>query len=61
MPGGSLGVRFPVSARLFLFPEIVVVVPYDLEGGGLEVPLVQGGIALQWDSQRASKSVQPPP
>jgi len=61
VPGGSLGVRFPVSARLFLFPEVVVVVPYDLEGGGFEVPIVQGGIAFQWDSHGASKSVQPPP
>ena len=60
VPGGSLGVRFPVSARFHLFPEIVVVVPYDLEGNVFRSPVLQGGVAVQWDSLGAAKQRHPP-
>jgi hypothetical protein len=61
VPGVSLGVRFPVSRRLFLFPEVVVLVPYDLERGNFEVPILQGGVGVQWGSEGKSSRTQPPP
>jgi hypothetical protein len=60
-PGGALGVRFPVSERLYLFPEVVVVTPYALEGGGFKTPIVQGGVAVQWDSAGSRARAQPGP
>jgi hypothetical protein len=60
VPGGSLGVRFPVSARILFFPEVVVVVPYDLERGLFRTPVLQGGVAVQWDSSPSAKPAQPP-
>lgn len=51
VPGGSLGVRFPLSRRLFLFPELVVAVPRDLERGVWKFPVFQGGVAVQWGSR----------
>jgi hypothetical protein len=61
VPGGSLGVRFPVSRRLFLFPEIVVVLPYELEGGTWQTPIVQGGVGVQWGGELGSARAQSPP
>jgi hypothetical protein len=61
VPGGSFGVRFPVSQRLFLFPEVVVLAPYNLENGAFESPIVQGGVGLQWGSHGKSSRAQPPP
>ena len=60
-PGGSLGVRFPVSERFYLFPEVVVVAPYDLELGAFETPILQGGVAVQWVSGGSRAHAQPPP
>jgi hypothetical protein len=60
VPGGSLGVRFPVSERFLLFPEVVVVVPYDLERGGFRTLVLQGGVAVQWESLGSAKRAQPP-
>ena len=54
--GGSLGVRFPLNDRLFLFPEAVVVVPYDLEIGVWRAPILQAGIGVQWGSGGAAQS-----
>jgi hypothetical protein len=62
VPGGSLGVRFPVSERFSLFPEVVVVVPYDLEEGVFASPILQGGVAVQWGSRApAMRAHSPPP
>ncbi len=60
--GGSLGVRFPLGDRLFLFPEAVVVVPYDLEGGSFRTPILQAGVAVQWGPQTdgGAQSSSPP-
>jgi hypothetical protein len=58
--GGSLGVRFPLNARLFLFPEAVVVVPYDLEGAAFRSPILQAGIGLQWGAGAAGAQSSPP-
>jgi len=60
VPGGSVGVRFPISQRVFLFPELVVVVPGSLEGEGFQVPILQGGIGIQWGSRRAGLAHSPP-
>jgi hypothetical protein len=46
--GGSLGVRFPVSRQVFLFPEVVLLVPHSLEGEGFQSPILQGGIGIQF-------------
>ncbi|HEX6766033.1 MAG TPA: hypothetical protein VF103_11160 [Polyangiaceae bacterium] len=51
VPGGSLGVRFPLGRRLFLFPELVIAVPRDLERGVWKFPVFQGGVAVQWGSR----------
>jgi hypothetical protein len=59
--GGSLGVRFPVSERFHLFPEVVVVVPYDLEEGAFESPILQGGVAVQWGSRASATRAQSSP
>lgn len=61
VPGGSLGMRFPVNPRLFVFPELVVVVPYELEGKGWEFPIVQVGVAIQWGSRSEKPRAQSPP
>ena len=60
IPGGSLGVRFPVGERFLVFPEVVVVVPYDLERGVFRTLVLQGGVAVQWESKGSAKRVQPP-
>jgi len=57
VPGGSVGVRFPTGGRLFLFPEVVVLVPHGLEGEGFQAPILQGGVGIQWGSSPA----HPPP
>ena len=59
--GGSLGVRFPLSARVFLFPEAVVVVPYDLEAGVWKTPIVQAGVGVQWGPGSADPPQPSPP
>lgn len=61
VPGGSVGVRFPISQRVFLFPELVVLVPRSLEGGGVQAPILQGGIGIQWESRRAAGPAHSPP
>jgi hypothetical protein len=61
VPGGSLGVRFPLSNSLFLFPEAVVVVPHDLEAGVWETPIVQAGIGVQWSSGSKEPPQPSPP
>ncbi len=48
---------FPFGSRLFLFPEVVVLFPYQLEGGGWESPLLQGGIGIQWASGGGSQAL----
>lgn len=60
VPGGSLGVRFPVSRQLFLFPELVVLVPRSLEGQGFQTPILQGGVSIQWGSRPDAGPAQPP-
>jgi hypothetical protein len=60
VPGGSLGVRFPLSERFHLFPEVVVVVPYDLESGIWKTPILQGGVGVQWDPLRDRARAHPP-
>ena len=61
VPGASLGVRFPLSRRLYLFPEIVVVVPYEFDGASWESPIAQGGVGLQWGSGGDSNRTQSAP
>jgi hypothetical protein len=60
-PGGSIGARFPVSERFFLFPEVVVVMPYDLEQGVFDTAILQGGVAVQWASGGSRARVQSAP
>ena len=61
VPGASVGVRFPVSQRIFLFPELVVLVPRSLEGEGFQAPILQGGIGMQWESRQAPSPAHSPP
>ena len=61
VPGGSFGMRFPVSERFHLFPEVVVVVPYDLEEGDFDSPILQGGVAVEWGSRAPAKQAHSPP
>jgi len=61
VPGASFGVRFPISQRVFLFPELVLLAPRSLEGEGWQVPLLQGGIGVQWGSRRAVSPAHSPP
>ena len=61
VPGASVGVRFPVSQRVFLFPELVALVPRSLEGEGFQEPILQGGIGIQWEARRAPGSAHSPP
>lgn len=61
MSGGSLGLRFPVSDRFFLFPEAVVVVPYDLEVGAFRSPILQAGVGVQWGSPPKARAQPSPP
>ena len=46
--GGVLGLRFPLSQSVFLFPELNVMRPYDAQRGQWLSPTLQGGVALQW-------------
>jgi hypothetical protein len=59
--GGSLGVRFPVSRRVFLFPELVLLVPHSLEGQGFQSPILQGGIGIQFGSRPDAGPPHSPP
>ena len=61
VPGASLGVRFPLSDKLFLFPEAVVVVPYDLELATFRTPILQAGVGVQWGSGADGAAQSPPP
>ena len=61
VPGVSLGLRFPIAARAFLFPEIVVLVPRNLEEQRWEAWVLQGGIGVQWGSPGASRPAHSPP
>ena len=61
VPGASLGVRFPLSRKLYLFPEVVVVVPHEFDEGSWESPIVQGGVGLQWGSGGDSSRTQSSP
>jgi hypothetical protein len=47
LPGGVLGVRFPVGVKSYLFPELNLLVPYDTERHEWGFPVFQGGLALQ--------------
>ena len=48
MPGGVLGVRFPVGGATYLFPDVSVLVPYDSLRQSWGFPTIQAGIALQF-------------
>ena len=52
--------RFPLSERFHLFPEVVVVVPYDLESGIWKTPILQGGVGVQWDPLGGRPRAHPP-
>lgn len=49
LAGGVLGVRFPVGARTYLFPELNLLFPYDTYWDEWNFPTFQGGIALQFE------------
>jgi hypothetical protein len=49
LPGGSLGVRFPVGESTYLLPDVNVLVPYDSSTAEWLFPTVQGGLSLQLD------------
>jgi hypothetical protein len=61
VPGASLGVRFPLSRKLSLFPEVVLVVPHEFDEGRWESPIVQVGVGLQWGSGGGSSRNQSAP
>ena len=61
VPGGSLGVRFPLGRRTFLFPEVVLLVPHDFESERWQSRVLQGGIGLQWGSGPTAAGSVPPP
>ena len=61
VPGGSLGVRFPVGSRAFLFPEIVLLAPRDLESARWQPLALQGGLGVQWGARREVGTAHSPP
>ena len=58
---GSLGVRFPIGRRTFLFPEIVLLAPRDMESRRWQARVLQGGIGIQWGGERAVGAAHSPP
>ncbi len=49
LPGGTLGVRIAVGETTYLFPDLNVLVPYDTARKEWGFPMIQGGIALQFE------------
>ncbi len=47
--GGVLGVRVPVGARTYLFPDVNVLFPYDTGRAEWQFPAVQGGIGFAFE------------
>ena len=48
LPGGTLGIRFPVGQDTYLFPEVNVFADFDTQRHQWLPPIVQGGTALEF-------------
>jgi hypothetical protein len=49
LAGGTLGLRFPLGKKTWIFPDVNVLVPYDSQRNEWQFPNIQAGVALAFE------------